>query len=102
MGHLIQLSSDNWSTLVHKTMSKINEKLKIWQKEKPGVPWFSFEYFPPKTDLGVQNLYERFDRMAALDPMWIDVTWGAGGSTADKTLEICINALKYIRAEFGD
>merc|ERR550537_940045 len=27
--------------------------------------------------------------------MWIDVTWGAGGSTADKTLEICINALKY-------
>merc|ERR1719355_566695 len=27
--------------------------------------------------------------------MWIDVTWGAGGSTADKTLEICIEALKY-------
>jgi methylenetetrahydrofolate reductase (NADPH) len=76
-------------------MSKINEKLKIWQAEKPGVPWFSFEYFPPKTDLGTQNLYERFDRMAPLDPMWIDVTWGAGGSTADKTLEICINALKY-------
>jgi len=76
-------------------MSKINEKLKIWQAEKPGVPWFSFEYFPPKTDLGVQNLYERFDRMAPLDPMWIDVTWGAGGSTADKTLEICIEALKH-------
>merc|ERR1719161_1910624 len=27
--------------------------------------------------------------------MWIDVTWGAGGSTSEKTLEICINALKY-------
>merc|ERR1719428_2397207 len=27
--------------------------------------------------------------------MWVDVTWGAGGSTADKTLEICINAQKY-------
>merc|ERR1719375_193298 len=26
--------------------------------------------------------------------MWIDVTWGAGGSTAEKTLELCINALK--------
>merc|ERR1719316_1005648 len=26
--------------------------------------------------------------------MWIDVTWGAGGSTADKTLELCINAIK--------
>merc|ERR1719331_2967860 len=27
--------------------------------------------------------------------MWIDVTWGAGGSTADKTVEICVNALKF-------
>merc|ERR1719386_490439 len=27
--------------------------------------------------------------------MWIDVTWGAGGSSADLTLEICIEALKY-------
>merc|ERR1719487_1369443 len=27
--------------------------------------------------------------------MWIDVTWGAGGSTSEKTLELCINALKY-------
>merc|ERR1719473_1635970 len=26
--------------------------------------------------------------------MWIDVTWGAGGSTSEKTLELCINALK--------
>lgn len=76
-------------------MTKIDDKIKAWQAERPGVPWFSFEYFPPKTDLGVANLYERFDRMAQLDPMWIDVTWGAGGSTADKTLEICINALKY-------
>jgi methylenetetrahydrofolate reductase (NADPH) len=27
--------------------------------------------------------------------MWIDVTWGAGGSSADKTMELCVNALKY-------
>merc|ERR1719324_1551596 len=33
--------------------------------------------------------------MSQCNPMWVDVTWGAGGSTADKTLEICINALKY-------
>jgi len=76
-------------------MVKVTDKIKVWQAEKPGVPWFSFEYFPPKTDLGMQNLYERFDRMATLDPMWIDVTWGAGGSTSEKTLELCINALKY-------
>lgn len=39
---------------------------------------FSFEYFPPKTADGVQNLYERLQRMVLLDPVWIDVTWGAG------------------------
>jgi methylenetetrahydrofolate reductase (NADPH) len=76
-------------------MAKINEKIKEWMEQKPNQPFFSFEYFPPKTDDGVHNLYARFDRMARLDPMWVDVTWGAGGSTADKTLEICINALKY-------
>ncbi|EER08220.1 Methylenetetrahydrofolate reductase, putative [Perkinsus marinus ATCC 50983] len=47
--------------------------------------------------MGVQNLYERLDRMAELGPMWIDVTWGAGGSSSssNKTFEICRNALTY-------
>ena len=52
-------------------------------------PFYSFEYFPPKTPEGVQNLYTRIDRMCQLDPMFIDLTWGAGGTTADLTLEIC-------------
>jgi len=77
-------------------MARVDEKIKKFREENPpNTPFFSFEYFPPKTDLGVTNLYERFDRMAALNPLWIDVTWGAGGSTADKTMEICINALKF-------
>jgi len=54
---------------------------------KPHV-WYSFEYFPPKTDVGVENLFERIDRMACLNPLWVDITWGAGGTTADLTLEI--------------
>jgi methylenetetrahydrofolate reductase (NADPH) len=61
--------------------------------------FFSFEYFPPKTDEGVHNLFDRLDKMAALEPLWIDVTWGAGGSTAQKTLEICSVAQKYIGLE---
>jgi methylenetetrahydrofolate reductase (NADPH) len=60
---------------------------------------FSFEYFPPKTDEGVINLFERLDRMASFEPEWIDVTWGAGGSTAQKTLEICATAQKYCGLE---
>ncbi|KAK4804005.1 hypothetical protein SAY86_003822 [Trapa natans] len=49
---------------------------------------FSFEFFPPKTDDGVDNLFERMDRMVAHNPAFCDITWGAGGSTADLTLEI--------------
>lgn len=55
---------------------------------------YSFEYFPPKTEKGVENLFERLDRMSELSPSWIDVTWGAGGSTSELTLDICANAQK--------
>ncbi|XP_042514672.1 probable methylenetetrahydrofolate reductase isoform X2 [Macadamia integrifolia] len=49
---------------------------------------FSFEYFPPKTADGVDSLFERMDRMVSHNPTFCDITWGAGGSTADLTLEI--------------
>lgn len=39
-------------------------------------------------DAGVMNLYERVERMAKLQPMFVDITWGAGGSTTDLTLEL--------------
>ena len=38
----------------------------------------SFEYFPPKTSQGVQNLYDRMQRMAHHGPQFIDVTWNQG------------------------
>jgi methylenetetrahydrofolate reductase (NADPH) len=44
----------------------------------------------------VENLYERLDRMALLGPQWIDVTWGAGGSTSTLTHEICHNAQNFV------
>lgn len=49
---------------------------------------FSFEFFPPKTEEGVENLFERMERMVAHNPTFCDITWGAGGSTADLTLDI--------------
>ncbi|RDY10000.1 Methylenetetrahydrofolate reductase 2 [Mucuna pruriens] len=49
---------------------------------------FSFEFFPPKTEDGVDNLFERMERMVAHNPSFCDITWGAGGTTADLTLEI--------------
>jgi len=72
---------------------KISEKIADYiAKDKT---FYSFEFFPPKTDFGTENLYSRIDRMASLHPAYIDVTWGAGGSTADKTLEMCKTIQKY-------
>ncbi len=57
--------------------------------------FYSFEYFPPKTDAGVRNLYPRIERMAALEPAFVDITWGAGGSTSELTLSIAENLQKF-------
>ena len=57
--------------------------------------FFSFEYFPPKTDAGVLNLFDRIERMAATEPLFCDCTWGAGGSTSELTLEICTTVQKF-------
>jgi methylenetetrahydrofolate reductase (NADPH) len=67
------------------------------KKIAAGEPFFSFEYFPPKTDEGVQNLRERQLRMAALGPAFCDITWGAGGSTADVTLDVARSMQQEVR-----
>lgn len=68
-------------------MPKIGDRI----KELNGKPFYSFEYFPPKTPAGVANLYERVERMGKLEPLFVDITWGAGGSTTDLTLELSSN-----------
>ena len=54
---------------------KISDKLENFKVQ--GKTFYSFEYFPPKTDFGLDNLYTRIDRMASLQPAYIDITWGA-------------------------
>lgn len=48
----------------------------------------SFELFPPKTEAGVQGLEFHLDRLAAFNPSYMTCTYGAGGSTQDRTLEV--------------
>ncbi|GAA5803625.1 methylenetetrahydrofolate reductase-domain-containing protein [Helicostylum pulchrum] len=69
---------------------KIIEKIEQAQKDKHIS--YSFEYFPPKTELGFANLVDRLGRMSQLEPEFISCTWGAGGSTHDRTLELCSTA----------
>ncbi|KII85856.1 hypothetical protein PLICRDRAFT_94037 [Plicaturopsis crispa FD-325 SS-3] len=61
---------------------------KIEQGRKEDKIWWSFEYFPPRTAQGLQNLLDRIERMRALGPEFIDITWNAGGRTSDLTSEM--------------
>ncbi|KAH6659294.1 methylenetetrahydrofolate reductase 1 [Truncatella angustata] len=67
--------------------------------ERTSQPSFSFEYFPPKTAQGVQNLYERMERMYEFGPKFIDVTWGAGGRIAELTCEMVTQAQTFFGLE---
>jgi methylenetetrahydrofolate reductase (NADPH) len=51
-------------------------------------PVFSFEFFPPKTDDGWRNLREALEALVVLEPDFASVTYGAGGSSRDRTLEV--------------
>ncbi|NTX03591.1 MULTISPECIES: methylenetetrahydrofolate reductase [NAD(P)H] [unclassified Myxococcus] len=71
--------------------------MKIRNRLNPSNPCFSFEFFPPKTDEGVANLLKTLEDLAPLEPGFVSVTYGAGGSTRDRTLEL----VTRIKAETG-
>ena len=60
-------------------------------------PVFSFEFFPPKTDEGEENLWRAAQVLKHEEPAFVSVTYGAGGSTRDRTIAI----VKRIKQELG-
>jgi methylenetetrahydrofolate reductase (NADPH) len=62
-----------------------------------GRPVFSFEFFPPKTDEGELNLERALHELQPLDPDYVSVTYGAGGSTREKTIDL----VSRIKGDFG-
>jgi len=60
-------------------------------------PVFSFEFFPPKTDAGERVLGLALESLRQLDPAFVSVTYGAGGSSRSRTLELT----KWIKQELG-
>ena len=51
-------------------------------------PVFSFEFFPPRTEAGERSLLRTIDNLRPLAPSFVSVTYGAGGTTREKTIEI--------------
>jgi methylenetetrahydrofolate reductase (NADH) len=77
--------------LYHSATMRINDLL---ARKRPVL---SIEFFPPKTPEGVRQLFETVDALKPLAPDYVSVTYGAGGSTRDGTVEIAAR----IRQEHG-
>jgi methylenetetrahydrofolate reductase (NADPH) len=57
-------------------------------------PTFSFEFFPPRTPEGIEKLHATCAQLAQLKPRFFSVTYGAGGSTRDRTLDTVLEIRK--------
>jgi methylenetetrahydrofolate reductase (NADPH) len=53
-----------------------------------GRPTLSFEFFPPKTDAGFGALFQTIEDLRPVHPSYVSVTYGAGGSTRSKTVDL--------------
>jgi methylenetetrahydrofolate reductase (NADPH) len=62
--------------------------MKIASLFQRGTPVVSFEFFPPKTEEGVESLYRTVGELRSCRPSYVSVTYGAGGSTRDRTIEL--------------
>jgi len=73
--------------------------MKISEKLKTSSPVFSFEFFPPKDSAGFATLYETIARLKPSAPAFVSVTYGAGGSTRTKTVDLVGNIKRQIGIE---
>ncbi|KAG8856825.1 hypothetical protein FRB91_000324 [Serendipita sp. 411] len=70
---------------------RLSDKIAEWNSL---TPFYTFEFFPPRTEQGFDNLVSRIERLSKFNPLAVSITWGAGGSTKDwslKLADICRN-----------
>src|SRR5215207_6476648 len=73
--------------------------MRIDERLAYGGPSFSFEFFPPKTDDGERNLAAALDELSGMDPTFVSVTYGAGGTVSQR--EKTIDIVTGIKADHG-
>ncbi|NOZ32873.1 MAG: methylenetetrahydrofolate reductase [NAD(P)H] [Alphaproteobacteria bacterium] len=71
------------------TREPAGKRVKPTDKNRPrdGLE-FSFEFFPPKTDVAETRFWNTLSKLAPLKPRFVSVTYGAGGSTRERTLRM--------------
>uniref|UniRef100_A0A914EJM8 methylenetetrahydrofolate reductase (NADPH) n=1 Tax=Acrobeloides nanus TaxID=290746 RepID=A0A914EJM8_9BILA len=77
---------------------------RIEKRVKSGTPFFSLEFFPPKTGNGVANFITRLDRYRDGGPLFVDITWHLGSDPANLNKEtssssIAAACLNYCRVD---
>ena len=77
----------------------LDDNLRASRQTAPERPelQISFEFFPPKTDVMEEKFWQTVHRLAPLKPRFVSVTYGAGGSTRERTLRM----VRRIKAETG-
>ncbi len=73
--------------------------MRIADRLKEREPVFSFEFFPPKTPEAVERLYTTARQLKALRPTFVSVTYGAGGSTRERTVDLVIRMKRELGLE---
>jgi len=71
--------------------------VRISEKLRTRRPFFSFEFFPPRDEAAERSLFETIEALKPLDPGFVSITYGAGGSTRTRTVELA----KRLRGEIG-
>lgn len=83
----------------HRLLSYVplKEKIQRYSNASHDVPFFSVEFFPPRTDKGAANLVQLIDKFRDGDPFFCDITWHAAGISHSSTSSITISgvALNY-------
>ena len=78
--------------------NKVNEYDNINENKVKRNTTFSLEFFPPKTPKGIDSLNTKLHNFANENPLFIDLTWGAGGSTSDLTLDL---SAKWVQQNYN-
>jgi methylenetetrahydrofolate reductase (NADPH) len=73
--------------------------MRIDERLASGTPSFSFEFFPPRTDEGERNLEQALEELSRQDPTFVSVTYGAGGTSAQK--QKTIDIVSRAKAQHG-